>query len=301
MLEASPQEGEVVGVELEEVWFVTGSSRGLGRSTVAAALGAGRRVVATARNVTTLADLVERYPDRLLALPLDVTDWVRAQEAVDEAVAHFGRLDVVVNNAGYADIEPIESVALSDFVAQVDAVFYGTVHVTRAALPVFRAQRSGFFIQIASIGGRVTAPGLGAYQAAKFAVEGFSGVLRQEVSPLGIRVTVAEPGSMRTEWAGASMRVPAMDEAYADTVGAFAERTRASGGRQPIDPDAVARVLVDLSEHPAPPLHLPLGVDAVEYARRALEENLAQDAEWADVGRSVDFAVKPAPAGEKKE
>ena len=284
----------------DDVWFVTGSSRGLGRTTTEAALAAGRRVVATAGDVRALDDLVDRFPDRLLALPLDVTDSVRAREAVVEAITHFGRLDVVVNNAGYADIEPIESVALSDFVAQVDAVFYGTVHVTRAALPVFRAQRSGFFIQVASIGGRVTAPGLGAYQAAKFAVEGFSGVLRQEVSPLGIRVTVAEPGSMRTDWAGASMRVPAMDDAYVGTVGAFAERTRASGGSQPIDPEAVARVLVDLSEHPDPPLHLPLGADAVEYARRALEENLAQDAEWAEVGRSVDFAVNLASAGEKE-
>lgn len=159
---------------------------------------------------------------------------------------------------------------------------------------MLRSQGRGLFIQVASVGGRITAPGLAAYQSAKFAVEDFSSVLRQEVAPLGIRVVVAEPGAMRTDWAGASMAVGEFDAAYGPTVGAFAERTRESSGRQPIDPAAVAAVLVRLSEEADPPLHLLLGIDAVRYGREALEETLLQDARWADVGRSVDFeATEP--------
>jgi len=274
----------------EQVWLVTGSSRGLGRDIVEAALTAGNSVVATARNTKTLEDLRATYGERILPLTLDVTDPAQAESVVAAAVETFGRLDVVVNNAGYADIAPIENTDLSSFRAQVDAVFYGTVHVTQAALPVFRNQGSGLFIQVTSVGGRLTAPGLGAYQAAKFAVEGFSSVLHQEVSPLGIRVILAEPGSMRTDWAGDSMNVATFDPAYDATVGAMARRTRESSGNQPIDPKAVARVFVEIAEHPAPPLHLLLGSDAVDYMAKTLEATAAEDRQWAGVGRSVDFA-----------
>jgi NAD(P)-dependent dehydrogenase (short-subunit alcohol dehydrogenase family) len=272
-----------------QVWFVTGSSRGLGRSVVEEALRAGKRVVATARGVDILSDLAETAGDRLLRVPLDVTDPTQAEAAVKAAVDAFGCIDVVVNNAGYADLAPIEEVSLDAFRAQVGAVFFGTVYVTKAALPIFRCQGSGYFIQVTSSGGRLTAPGLGAYQSAKFAVEGFSGVLTQEVAGLGIKVTLAEPGGMRTDWAGSSMEIPAMGSAYEPTVGAMALRLRARSGKEPIDPVKVARLFLDLAERDDPPLHLVLGRDAVDQVAQVMAASAAEDTEWAEVGRSVDF------------
>lgn len=274
----------------EQVWFITGSSRGLGRSIVEEALTAGHRVVATARRTSTLDDLAKRSGDRLLTVPLDVTDPAQAEAAVARAVEHFGRIDVVVNNAGYADLAPVEEVSLEAFRAQVEAVFFGTVQVTKAALPVFRRQGGGYFIQVTSTGGRLTAPGVSAYQSAKFAVEGFSGVLRQEVAPLGIRVTLAEPGAMRTDWAGASMEIPPFGPEYEATVGAIAKRLRENSGHEPIDPGRVARVLLDLAELPDPPLHLVLGSAAVDMVAGVMRDTAAEDVRWADVGRSVDYA-----------
>ncbi|CAL9355121.1 SDR family NAD(P)-dependent oxidoreductase [Streptomyces sp. enrichment culture] len=273
----------------DQVWFITGSSRGLGRSVAEEALAAGHRVVATARRSDALDDLAAQYGDRLLAVSLDVTDPAQAESAVAAAVDTFGRIDVVVNNAGYADIAPIEQVTLDAFRAQVDAVFLGTVYVTKAALPVFRRQSSGYYIQVTSVGGRLTAPGLGAYQAAKFAVEGFSSVLQQEVSPLGIRVTLAEPGAMRTDWAGSSMEIPEFDAAYEPTVGAMAKRLRESTGTEPIDPAKVARVFLELADDPQPPLHLVLGGHAVDFIANHMQALVGEDQKWADVGRSVDF------------
>jgi NAD(P)-dependent dehydrogenase (short-subunit alcohol dehydrogenase family) len=273
----------------DQVWFITGSSRGLGRVVAEEALAAGRMVVATARRTSMLDDLTDRYGDRLLTVPLDVTDPEQASAAVTRAVERFGRIDVVVNNAGYADIAAVEEVSLEAFRAQVEAVFFGTVHMTKAALPVFRRQGSGYFIQVTSIGGRLTAPGLSAYQSAKFAVEGFSGVLAQEVGPLGIRVTLAEPGAMRTDWAGSSMEVPEFGPDYESTVGAMARHLRATTGKEPIDPAKVARVFLDLADDPRPPLHLVLGRDAVDHMTSGTRETAAQDDEWAKVGRSVDF------------
>jgi len=273
----------------DQVWFITGSSRGLGRSVAEEALGAGHKVVATARRTSTLDDLAARYGGRLLTVPLDVTDPAQAAAAVDAAAGRFGRIDVVVNNAGYADLAPVEEVSLEAFRAQVEAVFFGTVHVTKAVLPVFRRQGSGYFIQVTSIGGRLTAPGLSAYQSAKFAVEGFSGVLRQEIAPLGIRVTLAEPGGMRTDWAGPSMDIPVFGPEYEATVGAMAKRLREGSGGEPSDPAKVARVFLDLADNPQPPLHLVLGSDAVDLIADVMRDTAAEDDRWAEVGRSVDF------------
>lgn len=271
------------------VWFVTGSSRGLGRAVAEEALAAGKRVVATARTTATLDDLVEKYGDAVLPVRLDVDDPAQAERAVGEAVDRFGRLDVVVNNAGYATVAPIEQTPLAEFRAQVETAFFGTVHVTMAALPVLRAQGSGYVIQVASNGARFTAPGVDAYQSAKFAVEGFSGVLRQEVGPLGIRVTLAEPGLMRTDWSGSSMKIPPMLPEYEDTVGALARHLRAHNGAEPIDPARVARVFLGLADLPEPPLHLILGRSAVDRNTEAMQALLEEDARWAELGRSVDF------------
>jgi NAD(P)-dependent dehydrogenase (short-subunit alcohol dehydrogenase family) len=273
----------------DQVWFITGSSRGLGRAVAEEALAAGKRVVATARRTATLDDLAEKYGAAVLPLPLDVNDPAQAERAVRDAVDRFGRLDVVVNNAGYATMAPIEQTSLEEFRAQVETAFFGTVHVTKAALPVFRRQGSGYFIQVASNGGRFSAPGVGAYQSAKFAVEGFSGVLSQEVGPLGIRVTLAEPGLMRTDWSGASMEIPPMLPEYEATVGVLAERLRASNDVEPIDPAKVARVFLGLAELDEPPLHLILGRSAVDRNAEAMGALMEQDARWAELGRTVDF------------
>jgi NAD(P)-dependent dehydrogenase (short-subunit alcohol dehydrogenase family) len=187
-----------------QVWFITGSSRGLGRALVDGVLAAGHRVVATARTPAQLDDLVARHGERVKPVALDVTDPAQAERAVKEAVAAFGRIDVLVNNAGYANTNAFEDLPLDDFRAQIDTNFYGVVYVTRAVLPVMRAQRSGRILLVSSIGGRRGGtPGLSAYQAAKFAVAGFGEVLINEIAPLGIQVTIVEPGGFATDWAAA--------------------------------------------------------------------------------------------------
>jgi NAD(P)-dependent dehydrogenase (short-subunit alcohol dehydrogenase family) len=276
-------------VMTEQVWFVTGSSRGLGRSIVEEALAAGHRVVATARRTSSLADLAEKYGDRLLTLELDVTDAAQAQRTVDAAIAAFGHLDVVVNNAGYANLVALEDITLDDFRAQVDAVFYGTVYVTKAALPHFVARGAGHFIQVTSVGGRATAPGVGAYQSGKWAVEGFSGVLAKEAGPLGVKVTLAEPGAMRTDWAGSSMEIPAVSPRYDATVGAMGRYIRSRTGQEPIDPAKVARVLLEVAQMDEPPLNLLLGSDAVGLIDAEMKRLKASDDRWAELGRSVDY------------
>lgn len=272
---------------MSKTWIVTGSSRGLGRSIAEAVLGAGDNLVATARRTAPLDDLAEKYGDRVRLVTLDVTDADAARGAVQAAVDAFGRLDVVVNNAGYADMAPIEDMTDEAFRDQIDANLYGVVNVTRAALPVLREQGSGHIIQISSVGGRVGGPGLGAYQAAKWAVGGFSEVLAKEVAHLGIKVTVAEPGAMRTAWAGSSMATPPVSEPYRQVVEPAIARQRAADGNQPGDPDRVAQILLDIVDADEPPLHLLLGKDAVQVARAVAENLAAQDAKWRQVSESV--------------
>src|ERR1700757_3824893 len=187
-------------------WLITGSSRGFGLELTRAVLESGDRVLATARRPEQLTDLLAGFGDRGRAAALDVTDPVAARAAVQAALDAFGALDVVVNNAGYANSAPIEEMAEDDFRAQIETNLFGVVNVTRAALPVLRAQRSGVFVQFSSIGGRVGGtPGLGAYQTGKFAVEGFSEVLANEVGTFGLKVIIVEPGAFRTDWMGSSM------------------------------------------------------------------------------------------------
>ncbi|HTJ56255.1 MAG TPA: SDR family NAD(P)-dependent oxidoreductase [Devosiaceae bacterium] len=270
---------------MSQVWLVTGSSRGLGHSIVKAALEAGHRVVATARNPQQVADLVEQYgADRVSPFALDVTDAEAAQAAVKHAVDTFGRLDVVVNNAGYGDTASVEDVTLQDFKAQIDTVFYGTVYVTKAAVPVMREQGSGHIIQITSVGRRLHSPGLAAYQSAKWAVEGFSGVLALEIAPLGIKTTIIEPGGFRTDWAGSSMKIPPISEPYQQTVGAYVQRFRNQGSAAFAgDPDKAGEVIVQVAQLPEPPLRLILGKAALEYATAFDAARTASDAKWKDL------------------
>ncbi|MCW2786692.1 MAG: short-chain alcohol dehydrogenase [Marmoricola sp.] len=277
---------------MSQVWFVTGSSRGLGRSIVEKALEAGNRVVATARKPEDLADLTEKYGDRVLLLALDVADADAAESAVQAAVGTFGRIDVVVNNAGYGDTASIEDMSTEMFRAQIDTNFYGVVNVTKAALPYLREQGSGYFFQISSLGGRLGTPGLSAYQSAKWAVGGFSEVLANEVGPLGIKVTVVEPGGMRTDWAGSSMTIPEVSAPYEQTVGMLAQMIREANGAEPSDPDKVAQLLVDLSTKDEVPVRLLIGTDAVEYAANAAQVRAQSDEQWRGLSESVSFDIK---------
>jgi NAD(P)-dependent dehydrogenase (short-subunit alcohol dehydrogenase family) len=272
---------------MSKVWFVTGSSRGLGHAIVEHALERGDRVVATAREPEQLVDLVAQYGDRVKPVALDVTDAAQAQQAVRDAVEAFGRLDIVVNNAGYGDIAAVEDVSLEDFRRQIDTNFYGVVYVTKAVLPILREQGWGHIFQVSSLSARIGGVGLAAYQSAKWAVSGFSTGVAQEVAPFGVTVTVLEPSGMATDWAGSSMTIPPVSEPYQQTVGAFAEMVRDVSGNEPIDVAKVAQIVADLAGRDDAPLRLLLGADAVQYASDAAKQLAESDAKWREVSESI--------------
>ncbi len=275
---------------MSKVWLITGSSRGFGWELAKAVLDSGDRVVATARRPEQLDELVQLYGESIRATALDVTDAAAARAAVQLALDEFGALDVVVNNAGYANSAPIEEMTDDDFRAQIETNLFGVVNVTKAALPVLRKQRSGHFIQFSSIGGRVGGtPGMGAYQTAKFAVEGFSEVLFNEVKPLGIKVTIIEPGAFRTDWNGVSMQRAEVSEDYESTVGALNRFREQFEGSQAGDPERGAKIIIDIVRLEQPPLRLLLGSDAVRSAEESSKVRAAEAAQWAEVSRSADF------------
>ena len=274
----------------EVSWFITGSSRGFGRALAVAALESGDRVAATARNPEQLAELTERFGERVLPLALDVTDATAVGEALRQASLAFGRLDVVVNNAGYANVSPIETTPDADFRTQFETNFWGVYNVSRAAIPILRTQGGGQIVQFSSVGGRVGgSPGIASYQAAKFAVDGFSRVLQVETAPFGITVMVVEPSGFATDWAGSSMTVHDVPEGYEQTVGAMNSRMRQTTAGPAGDPVRAAEIIVRTVHAENRPTHLLLGVNAVQmaldYSRRQLDEASA----WAAVGRSADF------------
>ncbi|MBO7743185.1 SDR family NAD(P)-dependent oxidoreductase [Paenibacillus sp. MWE-103] len=278
---------------MSKVWFITGSSRGFGRELAKAVLANGDKVVATARRLDQLEFLVSEYGEQVRTFSLDVTDRDAARSAVQFAVEAFGSLDIVVNNAGYANSAPIEEMTDEDFRAQIETNLFGVVNVTKAALPVFRKQRSGFFIQFSSIGGRVGGtPGMGAYQTAKYAVEGFSEVLNNEVKPFGVKVTIIEPGAFRTDWQGSSMIRAQVGPEYEQTVGAINKMREETDGNQPGDPARAARAIINLANEEQPPLRLILGAVALESALKSSQERTAEAEKWADVSRSADFPVE---------
>jgi len=271
------------------VWFVTGSSRGLGLALVRAALEVGDLVAATARRPEQLSDLVAEHGDRIYPIALDVTDAAAARSAIAEARNHFGRLDVIVNNAGYANVSPIETTEDRDFRAQFETNFWGVYNVSKAAIPVLREQASGLIMQFSSTGGRVGgSPGIASYQAAKFAIDGFSRVLRAETAPFGVKVIVVEPSGFKTDWAGSSMIVRDIPAAYASTVGAMNTRVRQNPDGPPGDPVRAAEILVRVAKRRDIPGHLPLGVIAVEASIQLDEQLLGDDRRWQDVSRSAD-------------
>src|SRR5258707_8319348 len=228
---------------MQQVWFITGSSRGFGRALVRAALDAGDRVVATARRPEQLAEIAERHADSVLPLAVDVTDADAARAAVAAGTGRFGRLDVVVNNAGYANVAPIETGDDADFRAQFETNFWGVYNVSRAVIPQLRAQGGGTVVQFSSVGGRVGgSPGIASYQAAKFAVDGFSRVLAVETAPFGVKVIVVEPSGFATDWAGSSMTINDIPADYDTTIGAMPRRLPANTAGSAPDPARTAHI-----------------------------------------------------------
>jgi NAD(P)-dependent dehydrogenase (short-subunit alcohol dehydrogenase family) len=281
---------------MQQVWFITGSSRGFGRALVQAALDAGDLAVATARRPGQLAELVERYGDKILPLQLDVTDEAAVRDTVRAAVDRFGRLDVVVNNAGYANLAPIETGDEADFRAQFETNFWGVYNVSKAVIPQLRTQDGGTIVQFSSVGGRVGgSPGIASYQAAKFAVDGFSRVLAVETAPFGVQVMVVEPSGFATDWAGSSMTTYDIPADYDATIGAMHRRMRANPAGPAGDPGRAAEIIVRVVKRGNPPSHLLLGVTAVEMALDYSRRQLAEAAAWQSVSRSADFA-EPYPA-----
>ncbi|MEJ2903239.1 SDR family NAD(P)-dependent oxidoreductase [Pedobacter panaciterrae] len=272
---------------MEKVWFITGSSRGLGRSLTEAVLSSGDKVAATARDITQLNDLVTRFTDQILPIALDVTDYEQVYASVAEAAKHFGRIDVLVNNAGFGIIGAAEAYTDEQMRSQLETNLYAPIEITRAVLPYMRNQGEGRILQISSIGGRVGNAGLTMYQAAKFGLGGFTEALAKEVAPLGIYVTSVEPGGFRTDWAGASMTYAREIEGY-EMVN---QRTALFKGGKfvPVgDPEKAAKVMVELASHPAPPVHLVLGSEAIGMLNNANEVRQVEMEEWLDMSLSTD-------------
>jgi NAD(P)-dependent dehydrogenase (short-subunit alcohol dehydrogenase family) len=288
---------------MSRVWLITGSSRGLGKALAKAVLASGDQLVATARDPGHLADLSEEYGESVLTQALDVTDATAADAAVAAAVERFGRLDVLVNNAGYGNVGSIEDTSLAEFRAQIETNLFGTIIMTKAAIPAMRERRAGHIIQFSSVGGRIGPVGRAPYAAAKWGVEGFSEVLAKEVGPLGIKVTVIEPGGFRTDFAGVSTVLAEGRPEYAETVGAMARYQRDYNGRQPGDPARAAAVVLHIASLAEPPLRLLLGSDAVSHVEKADAARGEADRRWREVSLSTDFApdgeLRPMPWEDK--
>ena len=279
---------------MEKVWLVTGSSRGLGRAFTEAALSAGHRVVATARNSEHLIDIAGKFGESVRTVSLDVTNEAQAKRAVDAAIETFGGLDVLVNNAGYANVSPIEDTPLEDFRAQIETNLFGVIIMTKAVLPYFRERRTGHIIQIASIAGRIGPAGRAPYATAKFGVEGFSESLSKEVAPLGVKVTIIEPGGFRTDFAGSSTELREGRPEYDSTVGASVRFQRNYNGKQPGDPAKAAAVLLHVASLSDPPLRLLLGSDSYAAAEKSALERLESDGRWKDLSFSTDYSSNAA-------
>jgi NAD(P)-dependent dehydrogenase (short-subunit alcohol dehydrogenase family) len=274
---------------MSKVWLITGASRGLGRAFAEEALKAGHRVVAAARNPEQLAEVASKFRERVRTVSLDVTNEAQAKHAVDAAIQNFGSLDVLVNNAGYGNVSPVEDTSLADFRAQIETNLFGVIIMTKAVLPYFRERSSGHVIQISSIAGRLGPTGRAAYAASKFGVEGFSESLAKEVEPLGIKVTIVEPGGFRTHFAGSSTELREGRPEYDATVGATVRFQRNYDGKQPGDPLKAAEALLHITSLAEPPLRLLLGSDAYNAAENHTLQILASDRGWKDLSISTDY------------
>jgi len=269
------------------VWLITGCSAGFGREIALAALAAGDRVLATARRPETLAGLREHGGDRLRTAALDVTDAGQIDTAVKAALEAFGRIDVVVNNAGSGSVGAVEELTMDELRALMEVMFFGAVAVTKAVLPHLRAQGSGTVVQISSMGGQLSPPGYGAYCATKFALEGLSEALAAEVAPFGVRVLIVEPGAFRTEFGGGRMHRSRTIDAYAVSTGGTRAAVENMDGTQPGDPAKAAAAIVRAVDSDDAPLRLALGADAVEAIRAHHDAVAADLAAWEEVSRAT--------------
>jgi NAD(P)-dependent dehydrogenase (short-subunit alcohol dehydrogenase family) len=270
---------------MSKVWFVTGSSRGFGREFVLAALERGDKVAATARNTDTLNDLVEKYGDAVLPLALDVTDREQVFAAVKKAHDTFGRLDVVINNAGYGLFGTVEEITEQQLRDQLETNLFGVFHVTQAVLPILREQGAGHLIQISTIGGVAAFPGLGGYHASKWALEGLTEALSQEVAGFGIRVTLVEPGGFDTDWSSASATVADALPAYAPLHDAMAARMSGNASPKPVGFGSAILKVVDAEKAP---LRVFFGEQPTQIAPHIYQQRLTEWAEWAPVSREAE-------------
>jgi len=270
-------------------WFITGASSGLGLALARHALSRGYNVAATARTTARLDALAAEAPDRVLAHRLDVTAAGEAEAALAAARGRFGRIDVLVNNAGYGIVGALEETPEGELRAQMETNFFGAWAVTKAALPILRAQSAGAIVNISSLGGQVSFAGFSAYSASKFALEGMSEALAGELAPFGIKVLIVEPGQMRTAFAGDALRhMPALD-AYAETVGQTRSFAQSMSGTQTGDPFKVGAAIDAALAAKATPLRLQVGQDAIDMVRAHAEQMLADLTAWEKLGRSVAF------------
>ncbi|HOZ70129.1 MAG TPA: oxidoreductase [Chitinophagaceae bacterium] len=273
-----------------KVWFITGCSTGFGRELAKEALSKGYNVVVTARKPEQVADIVAAYPDTALSLTLDVTVPQQINDAVKTAIDRFGRIDVLVNNAGIGYFGAIEESEEEEVRRMFEINFFGLAHMTNAVLPHMRKQRSGHILNVASIGGLRSFPAVGFYNATKYAVDGLSEALMKEVAPLGIKVTVICPSGFRTDWAGRSANNTKIKiEDYATTAGKNMSDLRGYSGNQPGDPVKAARAMIQVTETENPPLRLLLGAAALKGARLKLEELRKDFDDWAEVSEGADF------------
>ena len=273
----------------ERVWMITGTSAGFGREIAETALRAGDRVVATARHPESLDDLVASAPDQVLAVPLDVTRDDQIEPAVATALERFGRIDVLVNNAGHGSVGAIEEIDLDELRELMDTMYFGAMALTQAVLPHMREQGGGAIVQISSMGGQLSTAGFGAYCSAKWALEAMSSALSEEVAPFGIRVLIVEPGQFRTEFGGSRMQRSPEIPAYAETVGPTREFVDDMDGTQAGDPAKAAAAILKVLDSPEPPLRLALGNDAVDAIREEHERRRADLDAWERLSRAAGY------------
>jgi NAD(P)-dependent dehydrogenase (short-subunit alcohol dehydrogenase family) len=286
---------------MAKVWLITGSGNGLGRDIAEAALAAGDSVVAAARRPEELNSLVEKYPDRIKPVTLDVRDEAAAQAAVDAAVSTYGRLDVMVNNAGYGFFAPFEQMTSEQFRDVVETCLFGVVYTTRAAVPVMRRQQSGYIFQVSSVGGRMAMPGNSPYHAAKWAVGGFSDSVAAEVAPFGVKVCTLEPGGIRTNWAQrAGEGAPEVLPEYQESVGAIYKLIAAVRNQSEGDPKRIADLIVRLANMQEVPKRLILGKDAEARVQRVESARAEEAVRYREMTLSTVFPDAPAIAGLSK-
>jgi NAD(P)-dependent dehydrogenase (short-subunit alcohol dehydrogenase family) len=273
-----------------KVWFITGSSTGFGRVLAEAVLEKGDRVIATARKPEQLQDLISQYPETAIALSLDVTKLDEIKNTVEKAIAQFGKIDVLVNNAGYGLIGALEEVSDAQIQRNFETNLFGAINVMRAVLPVMRKQQSGHIINMSAIGGFTNELGFSIYGGTKFALEGVSEALQGEVAPLGIKVTIVEPGPFRTDFIGRSLdRAETQMDAYQGTVGKFLNFLETIEGKQPGDPQKAADAIIQVVNSPNPPLRLVLGKYAYTKFRKKIESLTAELDAWETIAANTDF------------